>query len=68
MKYTIYKITNLINQKIYIGKHQTKNLNDGYFGSGIFLRKAISKYGKENFVKEIMFIFDKFSFRKGKCK
>ena len=28
MSYTIYKITNKINSKIYIGSHKTKNLDD----------------------------------------
>ena len=58
MKYTIYKTTNTLNKKIYIGKHQTENVNDDYLGSGIFLERAVKKYGKENFKKEILFIFD----------
>lgn len=58
MLYIIYKTTNLKNQKFYIGKHQCENLNDNYLGSGINLRKAIKKYGKENFRREILFIFD----------
>lgn len=58
MYYTIYKTTNLINQKIYIGKHQTENPNDDYFGSGKHLTKSIKKHGKETFHKEILFIFD----------
>lgn len=56
--YLIYQTTNLINGKMYIGKHITININDSYLGSGVYLNKAIKKYGKENFKKEILFIFD----------
>jgi hypothetical protein len=58
MKYTIYKITNKIDGKIYIGKHQTKDLDDGYMGSGKILRRAQDKHGLENFVKEILYVYD----------
>lgn len=58
MYYTIYKVTNVLNGKFYIGKHQTNNLEDGYFGSGKLIRKAIAKYGSAHFRKDILFIFD----------
>ncbi len=48
----IYKTTNLINGKIYIGKDSKNDPN--YFGSGLLLRQSIKKYGKKNFKKEII--------------
>lgn len=53
--YLIYQITNNINQKFYIGKHETYNIDDDYFGSGKYLRRAIRKHGIENFTKTILF-------------
>ena len=54
MFYIIYKTTNLINGKYYIGQHKTKKLNDGYLGSGTLFRYALKKYGKENFSRQIL--------------
>lgn len=55
MNYLIYKTTNLINEKYYIGCHQTDDLHDGYLGSGKHLKYAIKKYGTENFKFEILY-------------
>lgn len=48
----IYKTTNLVNNKIYIGKD--KKNNPKYLGSGILLNNSIKKYGRNNFKKEII--------------
>lgn len=56
--YTVYKVSNKINGKFYIGTHKTKKLDDGYMGSGKYLKAAQKRHGLENFEKEILFVFE----------
>lgn len=53
--YIIYKTTNVVNQEYYIGMHCTDILEDKYMGSGKRFRRSLKKYGRENFIREIMF-------------
>lgn len=52
----IYITTNKINNKKYIGQKKFDNRGrwKSYLGSGYWLMKAIDKYGKENFYREIV--------------
>lgn len=54
MKGYIYITTNLINNKQYIGKRVDTEFRHWYFGSGIHLKNAVKKYGKENFKVELL--------------
>ena len=58
MFYYLYQITNLVNNKIYVGVHRTKDLNDGYMGSGKVIKRAIEKHGTGNFRKDILETFE----------
>lgn len=61
----IYKTTNLVNEKYYIGMHSTDNLEDGYMGSGTRLCRSINKHGKDNHQVEILeFLPDRESLKK----
>jgi len=56
-KWKIYKVTNLINGKVYIGQtvktgHQWRH----YLGGGIHIKRSVKKYGKENFKKIVLAI------------
>ncbi len=57
MIYYLYQITNRTNGKIYIGVHKTLDIEDGYMGSGTYLKHAQQKYGIENFEKKILKFF-----------
>lgn len=70
MNYIVYKTTNLINGKIYVGVHRTNpDIFDGYIGCGVQSKNqknrckkgfpaAVIKYGYENFKRETLFIFE----------
>lgn len=69
MNYIVYKTTNLINGKIYVGVHRTNpDIFDGYIGCGVTHKDkkkkqlkgfpaAVRKYGYENFKRETLFVF-----------
>lgn len=59
----IYKITNLHNNKVYIGKHKydKPELDESYIASGSLINKAINKYGLENFMRELVVVCDSVS-------
>lgn len=59
MYYTVYKTTNIVNGKYYIGVHKTKNPDDAYLGSGKLLKRAVEKYGRDSFRKEIVEVFER---------
>lgn len=50
----IYLTTNLINNRMYIGKKQSSEYDETYYGSGKIVRQAIEKYGIENFTNIII--------------
>lgn len=52
--HVIYKTTNLINGKFYVGMHSTDDLNDGYLGSGKRILYSLTKWGKENHSYEVL--------------
>jgi Putative endonuclease segE, GIY-YIG domain len=56
MYYYVYQITNLLNGKIYVGKHKSAKhpSENKYYGSGKQITAAIKKYGIENFKKEVI--------------
>ena len=50
----IYKVTNNITGKVYIGKKEILDDWNSYYGSGKIIKRSLKKYGKENFTKEII--------------
>jgi group I intron endonuclease len=48
---TVYKTTNLIDGKVYVGQRTSKRMA-GYYGSGKLVKQALAKYSKENFIVE----------------
>lgn len=71
-KYIVYQTINIVNNKIYVGVHKTKNpdIFDGYIGNGVNInypstyinpkypfQYAVKKYGTSNFKRSILFIF-----------
>ena len=61
MQYYIYKTTNTLDGKSYIGQHKVPSKPEAfmrYLGTGIAIRDAIKKYGRSAFIKEILEYID----------
>ncbi len=56
----LYETTNLINGMKYVGIHSTRNINDGYLGSGRWLLRAVKKYSKDAFHRIILGFYDNY--------
>ena len=75
MKYIVYQVTNIINNKIYVGVHKTKDpeIFDGYIGGGMYINRpssysrpnspyqyAMKKYGPSKFKRTTLKVFDNY--------
>lgn len=62
MYHILYRLTNKINGKYYIGIHSSDSnvidFDDGYRGSGILINLAKEKHGKHNFERTVLASFD----------
>ena len=58
MKHIVYKTTNLINGRWYIGVHKLSYRPETYYGSGDLILAAIEKYGKSNFSRETLHTYN----------
>jgi group I intron endonuclease len=56
MRYFIYQITNLKNNRFYIGQHRYDGefLDSNYYGSGTAIKLAVKKHGIQNFKREVL--------------
>jgi len=50
----VYLITNIINEKKYIGSSRKSQIDENYYGSGKAIKDALKKYGKNNFIRDIL--------------
>ena len=50
----LYRTTNTVTGRFYIGIHSTSNLKDGYLGSGKRFRNELKKYGPKSFLFEVL--------------
>lgn len=53
--YTVYRVTNKVNGKYYIGKHTTRDPYDDYMGTGTVITRAIQAYGIDAFEKQVLY-------------
>lgn len=53
--FIVYKTTNTVNGKYYIGIHNVEGTNKSYLGSGTLILAAIKKYGRDSFTRETLF-------------
>lgn len=57
--YYVYKTTNIVNNKIYVGVHKSDNIqSDQYLGSGDALILSTKKYGRDKFIREVLYEYE----------
>jgi len=57
-KHTVYKTYCIPTGEFYYGKHYTDNPNDSYIGSGSLLHTRIKEFGRDSFIKVVLYIFE----------
>jgi group I intron endonuclease len=50
----VYLITNIMNGKKYIGSSRKSQIDENYYGSGRAIKNALKKYGKNSFIRDII--------------